>query len=36
LGELAERKFSTNVLSHHCDNFFYSFIQYTNTWGDVY
>lgn len=27
LGELGERQFSTNVLPHHLDDFFYSFIQ---------
>lgn len=34
LCEFAEREFTTNILSHHVDDFFYSFIQGLNTRGD--
>ena len=36
LCEFAEREFATNILSHHVDDFFYSFIQGLNTRGDVW
>ena len=36
LREFAKGEFSTNVLTHHFDDFFYSFIQSSTPWGEVF
>ena len=36
LREFAKGEFSTNVLAHHFDDFFYSFIQSSTPWGEVF